>query len=123
MRDREEKERKRIRQVLMVPIEEKTDNFNNNHDESQENLNLPDGDDSHFSAPAPVSHKRIKKTGTSVFFSHDILKSPDVVSTATRNNVTPTALSEIAKSLISVGGGDPDKVCLNYSTAYRYEIS
>ena len=58
----------------------------------------------------------------SIFLSHDILKSPDVVSTATRNNVTPTALSETVKYLISADGGDPGRVCLNYSTAYRYKV-
>ena len=122
MKEREAKERKRVQEAFMLPEEIETDYLTNNNNKSQHYLNHCDGNDPSVAVATPVSHKRMKKTGTWIFLSHDILKSPDVVSTATRNNVTPTALSEIVKCLISAGGGDPGRVCLNYSTAYRYKV-
>jgi len=67
-------------------------------------------------APPKRSHKRTVVTGTSGFWTPHILKSPAVVATAVRNNVTPTALAVLTHSLISATGGDPSKVYLNYST-------
>ena len=89
----------------MLPEEIETDYLTNNNNKSQHYLNHCDGNDPSVAVATHFSHKRMKETGSFIFLSHDILKSPDVVSTATRNNVTPTALSEIVKCLISAGGG------------------
>ena len=109
--ERREKEKKRKEDDLTVTSDPLPDSiFNNDFEEFDQDNEEPD---------TPVSHKRQKKTGTTGFFNHDILKSPDVVSTAIRNNITPTALSAITASIIKAAGGDADKVSLNYATAYR----
>ena len=71
--------------------------------------------------PPGRSHKRIIKKGTDGFWSHNILKHPSVVARAVRNKVTPTALASITESLIEATGGDPSKVDLSYSIAYRHQ--
>ena len=91
MKEREAKERKRVLEAFMLPEEIEIYYQTNNNDKSQQYLNQCDGNDPSVAVTTPRSHKRIKKSGTWIFLSHDILKSPDVVSTATRNNVTPTA--------------------------------
>ena len=68
------------------------------------------------------SHKRIIKTGTNIHVPHDVLKSPAIVSALTRNKITPTKASTLLSVFISACNGDPSKVSLNYSTAYRYSI-
>ena len=68
------------------------------------------------------SHKRVIKTGTTAFWPHNVLKSPVVVETAIRNNVSSTALSALAQSLIQATSGDPTKVNLHYKTAYKLVI-
>ena len=65
------------------------------------------------------SHKRRVKTGTTIFIPHDVLKAPELVSTTTRNKITPTAMSACLHSLISACKGDTSAVNLHYSTAYR----
>ena len=39
--------------------------------------------------------------GDNLFIPHDILKSPEVVACAVRNQITPMALSAVVKALIS----------------------
>ena len=76
-----------------------------------------------FSLSTPKrSHKRVVKTGTTVFIPHDILKSPQVVSAATRNKITPTALSAAITTVIDACGGNTSAVNLHWSTAYRYKV-
>ena len=58
-------------------------------------------------------------SGTGGFWSHDILKHPNVVARAVRNKVSPTVLASITEGLIQATGGDPSKVDLSYTTAYR----
>ena len=101
----------------MVSTDTIQDTFNNNscEDEIQESY---EPGPSNAAQDMSVSHKRLKKTGTPGFFSHDILKLPAIVSTAIRNKITPTALSAITASIIKAAGGDTDKVFLNYATAY-----
>ena len=68
------------------------------------------------------SHKRIVKTGTNLHVPHDVLKSPIIVSALTRNKITPTKASSLLTAIISACDGDPSKVSLNYTTAYRYSV-
>ena len=68
------------------------------------------------------SHKRIVKTGTTIFIPHDILRSPHVVSTSIRNKITPTAMSSTMTSIIAACGGETNVVNLHWSSAYRYKI-
>lgn len=65
------------------------------------------------------SHKRVKKSGSAAFWPHDILKTPKVVQSALRNNISPTALSDLTLAFISATSGDPNKVSTSYSTAVR----
>lgn len=67
-------------------------------------------------------HRRMKKTGEWVFIPPDILKSPEFISSAVRNNVSPTALSAIMKSLISSCNGDISKFNLDATQSYRYRV-
>ena len=39
-----------------------------------------------------------------------------------RNKITPPALAEIAHSFIAATSGDPKKVNLDYTSAYRYRV-
>ena len=79
--------------------------------------------DSDFLPIAPSrSHKRIVKTGTNLHVPHDVLKSPIIVSALTRNKITPTKASSLLSAIISACDGDPSKVSLNYTTAYRYSV-
>ena len=68
------------------------------------------------------SHKRVVKTGTSIFVAHDILKSPQVVFSSTRNKIAPTAKSATLTTIIAACGGNTDSVNLHWSTAYRYKV-
>ena len=68
------------------------------------------------------SHERVVKIGTNIFVPHDILKSPQVVFTSTRNKITPTAMSATLTSIIAACGGNTDSVNLHWSTAYRYKV-
>ena len=68
------------------------------------------------------SHKRTVKTGTTIKIPHDILKSPPLVSVATRNKIRPTKMSAVLHALINACDGDTSAVNLNYSTAQRYSV-
>ena len=76
----------------------------------------------YFLSTPKRSHKRVVKTGTNIFVPHDILKSPKVVSTSTRNKITPTAMSATLTSIIAACGGNTHSVNLHWSTAYRYKV-
>lgn len=68
----------------------------------------------------PRSHKRVKKTGQTLFIPPDFMKLPNFVSSAVRNNISPTQLSACMEALISDLKGDPDKFYLHETQAYRY---
>ena len=68
------------------------------------------------------SRKRVVKTETSIFVPYDILRSPQVVSTSTKNKITPTAMSEALTTIIAAYGENTDSVNLHWSTAYRYKV-
>ena len=59
--------------------------------------------------PPPLSHKRVKKVGTEAFIPHDIMKSPKLVSLATRMKMTPAQQSAFTKAIIEESGGDISK--------------
>ena len=59
------------------------------------------------------SRKRVVKTETSIFVPHDILKSPQIVSTSTRKKITPTAMSATLTTIIAACGGNTDSVNLH----------
>jgi hypothetical protein len=65
------------------------------------------------------SHKRIKKTGENVTIPFDVLKSPKLVSTVVRNNISPTALAATVSSFVSACKGDPTKLNLHHTQSYR----
>ena len=93
---------------------------------STEEENVEDDDNyATFEVSTPTtsrSHKRVVKTGTPGFWPHNILKSPEIVESSVRNKITPTALADIAHSFIAATSGDPDKVNLDYTSAYRYRV-
>ena len=64
-------------------------------------------------------HRRLKKTGTEVHIPHDILKSEALVSTAVRNNISPTALAATVTSLVEACKGDTSRINLNATQSYR----
>ena len=75
------------------------------------------------SITTPVrSHRRTLKTGTNVTIPHDVLKSPLLISTCTRNKITPTKMSAIVHALITACNGETSSVNLSVPTAYRYNI-
>ena len=65
-------------------------------------------------------HRRLIKSGTTIFIPHDILIRPDFVSTYVRNGISPTAAASMLQSLIDVCGGDPNAVNLSHNSAQRY---
>jgi len=65
------------------------------------------------------SHKRMKKTGTTIFIPHNVLKSPLIVSTAVRNKISSTALSATLHSVIEACQGDATRVNLHQSQSQR----
>ena len=74
-----------------------------------------------FTPPNKKStHKRTVKTGTNIWVPHDVLKSPALVSVATRNQVTPIAPAAIVTTLIETCGGDTSKLSLHWRTSFRY---
>ena len=68
------------------------------------------------------SHKRVKKTSCSVFIPADILNSPEIMANAGRNNLSSTVISSLMHDIITEAFGDPTRVNLCHSTAYRYAI-
>ena len=79
-----------------------------------------DENDEDFQPSEPKqSHRRSRKTGEDIHIPFNILKSPQLVSTAVRNNISPTALSATMHSLITSCKGDPSTLNLHHSQAYR----
>ena len=79
-----------------------------------------DESDEDFQPSEPKqSHRHSRKTGEDIHIPFNILKSPQLVSTAVRNNISPTALSATMHSLITSCKGDPSKLNLHHSQAYR----
>ena len=62
-------------------------------------------------------HKRTVLSGTAAFIPHNILKSPKLVSLATRMRITPSQQSAFVETLIEESGGDTSKVALSYAPA------
>ena len=65
------------------------------------------------------SHKRQKKTGVEVFLPPDILKSPKVVSSLVRNNISSTAITSVIHDIVEAAGSDPTKLHLSHQYAWR----
>ena len=65
------------------------------------------------------SHKRVVKSGETLFIPHNILSSPAMISVADRNKVSHTALASIVNTLISTCGGDIEKFSVSASSSYR----
>ena len=76
--------------------------------------------ESNFEPVAKRSHKRSKKTGDCIHVPPDILKSEKLVSTAVRNNISPTALAATVQSLVEACKGDTTKINLSESQSRRY---
>ena len=65
-------------------------------------------------------HRRTHKVGTGPMFApYDILKDPEVIAVAVRNNISATALSALFRTFITKCGGDPNAVCLSYASIQR----
>jgi len=77
--------------------------------------------DSTFKIPhTPAKcHRRDTRTGTPAFVPHNILKSPKVVSLATRMKLTPAQQAAFPPAIIEESGGDTSKVSVLYATADR----
>ena len=93
--------------------------------DSNESSNEQEHDDDQV-VPSVVAstrpHRRHVKRGTPVFVPHDILRNRDVVATAVRNKISPTALSATVRTVIQVCGGDNAAVSIHPSTSYRHRV-
>ena len=68
-------------------------------------------------------HRRLVKTGQTLYIPPDILKSELLNSVADRNKVSSTVLSNLVAALItSLEGGDTSKFNLSHMTCYRYQV-
>ena len=76
-------------------------------------------DEEEFLLSSKKSHRRCKKTGDDIHIPFNILKSEELVSTAVRNNITPTGLAATLHSLVKTCNGNPEKLNLNATQAYR----
>jgi len=75
-----------------------------------------------FQVPAEAaakSHCRVTRTGTTAFIPHNILKSPKIVSLATRMKLSPSQQAAFTQAIIEESGGDASKVSVSYATADR----
>ena len=77
---------------------------------------IPDGA---ASSTPKRPHRRLKRTGETLFIPHDILKRERIVSNYTRNRMSITSVASFMRDLIVECGGDPEKFILNYSTVYE----
>lgn len=68
-------------------------------------------------ATTPRSHHRTKRTGTTAFIPHDIIKRPKLVALATRLKMTPAQQAIYTEALIVEACGDSSKVSSSYATA------
>ncbi len=84
-------------------------------------LNTNDEDNLNFEGPSTStrSHHRNKRTGSSLFIPHDIMKRPNLVSLATRLNMSPGQQAAHTKALITELGGETSTIAASYATADR----
>jgi len=75
------------------------------------------GDDLYMSTTSKRSHHRTKRTGTTAFIPHDIIKRPKLVALATRMKMTPAQQAVYTEALINEAGGDSCKISLSYAVA------
>ena len=61
-------------------------------------------------------------SGTNIHIPYDVLKSPQLVSVAVRNNNSPTALASTLETLIETCDGETSTVNLHPSQSYRYRV-
>ena len=78
-----------------------------------------DDDETFEQSAKQQSHKRVKKTGTSVFIPHDILKRPKLVSLSTRMKLTPSQQAAFTQCVIEEAGGNSESIAISYATADR----
>lgn len=116
-----EERRREKEEKAHVRIEKERQRVNANVKENNDNATESEqSDDEYEPRKTPKrSHKRVVKAGTPALIPHDILKNTRVVETAVRNNITPTAAAELARSIISASGGNVD--IYNVSQKYRAE--
>ena len=67
-------------------------------------------------------HRRQLKTGSFGFWPKDVLKTPEVVETAVRNNMSVTTMCEFTASLIRATDADTKTVNLSYAQVYYYRL-
>ena len=92
-----------------------------NDEENIDDLDLyVPGSSSSTSSHPKRKHCRTVKAGTPRFWRHDVLKTPEVIETAVRNNIAVTSLNELTASFIRATGGDPTAVNLSYAQTYMY---
>ena len=120
VKERKEQELKRI----AIQKESKMDT-------SCSNATLSDSDDDEEEAkevPDPLyscaksSHKRCVKSGVTVFIPPNILKSPKVVQSLVRNNISSSAISSVMHDIVTAVEGDPSTLSLSYATTQRYKV-
>ena len=66
-----------------------------------------------------MKHRRLKKTGQTLFIPPNVLSLKEVNSCAARNKISPTVMASLTSSIISGCGGDPNKFNLSYGYSYR----
>ncbi|CAB4066239.1 unnamed protein product [Lepeophtheirus salmonis] len=104
----------RIITIAKIKTAEKKKNvFRGKYDDQNKHVNYE---------ASNMSHKRLVKTGTTMFIPHDILGSPKLVSTSARNKISAKAMSACIHSLISTCHGYTYVVHLSYSSACRYKL-
>ena len=84
--------------------------------ENSENDDEDDPNDTTYTAPQSSWHKREVKVGTSMNCSADCITSTNILSFASRNQISSTVLSGFCSLFILEGNGDPSKV--NHSRTY-----
>jgi len=69
--------------------------------------------------PLIKTHHRAARPGTAAFIPHDILKSPKLVSLATRMKLSPAEQAAYTQAIVEECGGDKTKIAVSYATADR----
>jgi len=118
----EKKVRKRKAQELQrkeqLKIDETSASLSCQLEDSESNSST-DKSDVYTSENPAISHKKRMKIGTTVHIPPDILKTPTVVQSLIRNQVSSTAISSVMHDIVRAAGGEPSSLNLSYATAQR----
>ena len=79
-----------------------------------------DNRDGQLNNCAAREHKRLKKTGQTLFVPHNALTKPEIQFTSIRNEITSPAQSAVVKSIVKSIGGDLNQFSVSYTLVSRY---